>query len=193
MYSGVDRLMAHGRTKGYEKSVFTPLVRKAEQPYKAPEPAPAAAATTPNTKKPATTPKPAADTRTPANAVNFGIAGAYYNAHYDYDAATNSYKRVMGGAPHMDADSNTQLTPKTVVALAMPYGLMADGYHSQYTTVGTGRMFVFQDGTVTPGSWAKADVKAQFVFKDDAGKVLALNPGQTWFSIVGDPAKVTYQ
>jgi hypothetical protein len=198
MYSGVDQLLALGKSKGWEKSSFTSLERKSEQPYKAPDPAaaaPAPASSKPGsgTTKPAATPKPAGDTRKPATAVSLGISGAYYNVNYGYDAATNTYKRLLAGTPHVDADSGTHLAPKVVVALAMPYGLMADGYHSQYTTTGSGKMFVFQDGTVTAGVWSKGQPKEQFVFKDDTGKILALNPGQTWISIVSDPAAVTFQ
>jgi hypothetical protein len=190
VYTGIDQLVELAKSKGYDKSTFTSFVRKAEKPYK-----PAAAESTPpaSSTKPSSTAKPAADTRTAANAIDLAISGAYYNAHYDYDAAANNYKRVMAGSPHLDFDSKTQLTPKVVIALSMPYGLMADGYHSQYTTIGSGKMYVFQDGTVTTGTWTKGEPKSQFVFKDDAGKDLALNPGQTWISVVSDPTKVTYQ
>ncbi|HEX8182116.1 MAG TPA: DUF3048 domain-containing protein [Candidatus Saccharimonadales bacterium] len=186
VYTSIDDLTNLSKAKGYETSTFTGFARKAEQPYK-----PAASTTTPPT--PSAPSKPAAEARTAANTIDLGISGPYYNAQYAYDAATNSYKRNMAGTPHMDADSNTQLAPKVVIALAMQYGLMADGYHSAYTTQGSGKMYVFQDGTVTTGTWTKGDPKSQFEFKDDAGKVIALNPGQTWLSVVSDAAKVTYR
>ncbi len=198
VYTSIGQLTDLAKSKGYEKSTFTSFERKAEKPYVAPAAAPAAstpaAGTAPaNKPKPTTKAKTATETRTPANAIDLGISGAYYNAHYDYDAATNTYKRTMAGAPHLDFDSKTQLAPKVVIALAMPYGLMADGYHSQYTTIGSGKMYVFQDGTIVTGTWTKGEPSSQFVFKDDAGAVLALNPGQTWISVVGDAAKVTYK
>jgi hypothetical protein len=112
--------------------------------------------------------------------------------HYDYDPGTNSYKRNLAGAPHMDADTNTQISPKVVIALAMPYSLEADGYHSDYNTIGSGQVFVFQDGTVTTGSWTKASATSQFTFADAAGKPIKLNAGQTWLTAVGKPANVTY-
>ncbi|HSH18527.1 MAG TPA: DUF3048 domain-containing protein [Candidatus Saccharimonadales bacterium] len=168
MYTTMDQLTAAATARGYGKSTFTPLPRKdKEQPAKTP--------TVPT-----------------AKAINFGISGAFYNVRYDYDPATNSYKRVMGGSPHIDNESKAQLDPKVVVALAMPYSLMADGYHSQYNTVGSGNMLVFQDGSVTPGTWSKADPKAQFEFKDGAGAAIKLNPGQTWITVLGDITKATY-
>lgn len=185
VYTSVDQLTALAAGKGYTESAFTSFVRKAENPYK-----PATAAPTTGS-----TPKSSAANanRTAANTIDLTISSAYYNAHYAYDGSTNSYKRSEGGAPHMDADSNTQLAPKVVVALVMPYSLMADGYHSAYATQGSGKMYVFQDGTVTTGTWTKGEPSSQFVFKDDAGADLALNPGQTWISMVGDASKVSYQ
>lgn len=190
VYTSIGQLTDLAKSKGYDKSTFTSFPRKAEQPYKAPTPTPEPS---PNAKTKTTAKPTATDTRTPANSIDFGISSAFYNAHYDYDAATNTYKRSEGGAAHMDAVTNTQLDPKVVIALAMPYGLMADGFHSAYTTIGSGTMFLFQDGTVTSGVWSKGEPKEQFVFKDDAGKILTLNPGQTWISVVGNPANVSYR
>jgi hypothetical protein len=53
-------------------------------------------------------------------------------------------------------------------------------------------MIVFQDGLATPGTWTKAGVKDQFVFKDAAGAVMKLNPGQTWITVLGDIAQAQY-
>lgn len=165
MYTGLDKLNERAAQKGYGASTFTPLARKdKEQPAKTPT----------------------------ARSIDFAISGAFYNSHYDYDAASNSYKRVMGGKPHTDNETGAQLASKVVVALAMPYGVMEDGYHSTYETVGSGSMLVFQDGTVTPGTWSKADPKAQFEFKDAANAVIKLNPGQTWFTVLSDISKATY-
>lgn len=166
VYTSMDALVGAGTSKGWTKSTYTPLVRKAKDTPSA----------SPN-----------------AKSINLAISGAFYNVHYDYDAATNSYKRSEGGNVHADNETKQQLSPKVVIAMATPYSLMADGYHSMYQTVGTGKILVFQDGIVTSGSWSKADPKSQIVLTDDAGKPLALNPGQTWITAVDDIAKATYQ
>lgn len=126
-----------------------------------------------------------------AQAVDINISGPTYNVHYDYDKASNSYLRTMGGEAHNDAGSGQRIMPKVVIGLATQYSLMADGYHSQYATTGSGTMKVFQDGTVTEGTWERAG-NEQYKFYDASGKPLALNPGQTWVTVVGDPAAVTY-
>lgn len=165
MYTSLDSLVEVGNSKGYTKSTFTPFVRKEkEEPTKTPT----------------------------AKAIDLAISSGQYNVHYDYDAATNSYRRSMAGAPHTDNETKSQLTPKIVIALAMPYSLMSDGYHSQYETTGSGNMLLFQDGTVTAGTWSKGDPKQQFLFKDGAGADMKLNPGQTWITILSDITKATY-
>lgn len=178
MYTSLASLSEVETGKGFTSSNFKSFVRKKEQPYKAN----------------ATGAK--ADTRTAANNINLNISSQAFNVAYSYDADTNSYKRNMDGQPHMSVaqdGTQTQITPKVVVALVMSYGIQSDGKHSDYGTVGTGQMFVFQDGTVTQGTWSKADKGAQFVFSDSEGHPLALNPGQTWISILNTSAAVTYQ
>lgn len=165
MYTDINALVDVGNSKGYTASTFTPLVRKEkEQPSSAPT----------------------------AKTIDLAISGAFYNVQYDYDQATNSYKRSMGGAPHTDAETSAQLSPKVVIALGIPYSLKPNGLHSNYQTVGSGNMLLFQDGVVTAGTWSKADPAAQFIFKDGAGADMKLNPGQTWITALGDITKATY-
>ncbi len=174
VYSSAASLNQLATQKGYTASKFTSLTRKAEKPYKA----------------------SSSDTRTAANIINMNISSASYNTRYEYDKATNSYKRIMAGAAHMSlnaANAQTQITPKVVIALAMPYSIQSDGKHSVYGTIGSGQMYVFQDGTVTSGTWSKASSSAQFSFVDAAGKPLALNPGQTWITAVKAIGNVTSQ
>ncbi|MEO6513562.1 MAG: DUF3048 domain-containing protein, partial [Candidatus Saccharimonadales bacterium] len=187
VYTSIAKLNEIEAAKGYLSSTFTGFTRKKEAPYKAP----AAATSTTKTK---TTTKP--DTRTVANAIDVAISSALYNNHYDYDTATNSYKRSEGGQPHMVVDvtgAQKQITPKVIITLVMPYGIQSDGKHSEYGTIGTGQMFVFQDGTVTPGTWTKSANNEQFQFVDNEGHPLPLNPGQTWLTVVDAAGDVTYK
>ncbi|QQS18058.1 DUF3048 domain-containing protein [Candidatus Saccharibacteria bacterium] len=173
LYTSIPKLGELAASKGYGAASFTGFTRKNEQPYKAP------AATTPNQKQTATT-----DTRTPATGINFNISSGQYNARFDYDTTSNTYNRSQGGAAHMVVDSTgaqTQLHPKVVVAIITTYSVASDK-HSQYDVLGSGQAFVFQDGTVTTGTWSKSDTAAPLTFTDGAGKPLSLNPGQTWIT-----------
>lgn len=186
VYTSMAQLNQVETGKGYTSSTFTGFARKKESPYKAP-----AATSTSKTKSTAK-----ADTRTPANTIDVGISSSLYNSHYNYDASTNSYMRSEGGQPHMVVDAagaQKQITSKVVVTLVMPYGIQSDGKHSDYGVIGSGQMLVFQDGTVTPGTWTKTADKDQFQFVDNEGHPLALNPGQTWLIAVDAAGDVTYK
>jgi hypothetical protein len=162
LYTSSADLDKASQGRGYTTSNFTGYTRKKEAP-----------SATPN-----------------AKTVDLKLSGALYNVHYDYDAATNSYKRSEGGKPHTDERSKAQLSPKVVVALVMNYS--QNGIYSVYQTTGSGQVVVFQDGVAQKGTWARAGAKDMLTFTDEAGKPLALNPGQTWFTLVADAGAVTY-
>lgn len=164
VYTSISSLNQLEAGKGIEHSNFSGFARKKETPSK----------------------QPAAKT------INLALSGPVYNVHYDYLAATNSYNRSEGGAPHVDANTNTQISPKVVIALVMPYSLEADGYHSDYNTIGSGPVYVFEDGGITIGQWSKPTSSSQFTFTDSAGKAIKLNPGQTWLTAISDTGKISY-
>jgi len=161
VYTSIARLREVENKKGWTASSFTSLVRKAEKPSAAPN----------------------------ARAVNLNISSANFNVRFDYDAATNSYKRALAGQPHIDERSGAQLSPKVVVVPVMPQG--SNGKYTTYATVGSGSVYIFQDGVVTEGTWRKESNTAQFTFTGADGAAIGLNPGQTWFTIVGSKDRVS--
>lgn len=131
-----------------------------------------------------------------AKSINMVLSGPTYDAHYDYDAKSNSYMRSEGGAAHIDANTNNQISPVVVIAMVTPESqgaLDATGaYYSNYNVIGSGPVYIFQDGTVTTGQWNKGSNTAQLTFTDAAGKAILLNPGQTWITAVSGSGKVSY-
>ena len=164
VYSDFGKFDALNVAKGFSSSTFAPWLRKKAAPAKVPT----------------------------AKAIDIAISGPTYDVHYDYDAASNKYLRSEAGEPHKDDRSSTQLSPDVVVALVVGRGIDPDGQHTDYQTSGTGHMFVFQDGIQTEGTWSKADRKSPYTFTDAAGKPMALNPGQTWLTLVDNIAKVNF-
>lgn len=164
VYTSLDDLISLSQKKGFTKSTFTGFARKV----------------------------PAASATPSAKTINLTLSGYLYNVHYDFDAATNTYKRSEGGKPHMDAESNTQLNPNVVVAMVVPYGIKSDGLHSDYQTTGSGKAFIFQDGIVMAGTWEKRSSKDPIRFGDANGAPIGLNPGQTWVTAVGLEGSVAY-
>ena len=165
VYTSLPALVDLQKSKGWTKSSFTSFPRKIEKPSEAPT----------------------------ARSVDIVVSGALYNVHYDYDLASNSYKRVLGGKPHLDERSKAQLSPKVVIAMVIPYSIHADRIHSVYQTLGSGTTYIFQDGNFTQGTWTKTSAKAQIIFNDAAGKPIPLNAGQTWVTATSIANNVTYK
>lgn len=163
LYTSRSNLLKLQKSKGWTSSKFTGFVRKEEEKAAAPT----------------------------ASKIDLSVSSYLYNVHYDYEGKTNSYKRVMGRVAHTDEKSKNQISPKVVVALVMSHGYA--GVYSVYGVTGQGAAYVFQDGTVTKGTWHKKNRKTQLTFKDANGAELKLNPGQTWLTLVSSPGAVTYK
>jgi hypothetical protein len=157
VYTSMDKMDELNNKKGFNTSTFEGFARKPDKPPDVPP---------------------------SARVINLNISSSLYNVHYDYDRASNTYKRVLGGKPHTDERSKAQLAPKVVIALVTQKGLASDRLHTTYQTVGQGKMYVFQDGVLTEGTWAKSSAKAQFAFTDASGAPIKLNAGQTWLTHV---------
>jgi hypothetical protein len=188
VYTSLAELNQAEANKSYGTTTYTGFTRKDEKPYKAPAASPAPSSSK-NT-------KPAADARTAASSIDFGMSGPLYNVHYDYDATANSYKRSEGGVAHMSLHkdgSQAQITPKVVIALVTSYGIQSDGKHSDYAVTGGGTAYFFQDGTVTVGKWSKAADREPLKFTDANGAAFSLDRGQTWISAVAGTGQVSYR
>jgi len=193
VYTSIAKLNAVEQAKGYTTSTFTGFARKADQPYKPPT------ATKPTAGKKTPT-SVASDIRTAANSIDMTLSGYYYNPHFDYDATTNTYKRSEEGKPHMELSASgaqTQIAPKVVIGLVVPLSQGAldssGAFYSNYNPIGSGQAYVFQDGTVTIGTWTKTDNKSQLSFTDSSGATIKLDAGQTWLTAVSATNQVTYR
>ena len=164
VYTSMAKLRELETQKGFTTSNFTGFARKAEKP--------AAEAT--------------------ARTIDVNISSALYRSSYTYDAESNSYLRNLAGQPHIDEAAGKQINPKVVVGLVMDYSIAANRIHSVYGVIGSGQAYIFQDGTVTVGTWTKDSRQSQISFLDASGKTIGLNPGQTWLTAVSDAGKITY-
>lgn len=163
VYTTMSKMNDLNTAKGFVNSSFTSFARKPDAP--------------------------AAEVS--ARTIDLTISSFLYNVHYDYDPTSNSYKRSQAGKPHNDERSGSQLSPKVVVAMIINKGVASDGLHSEYGTVGTGQLYVFQDGMLTIGTWQKVGRKDQFIFTDANNAPLKLNAGQTWITMVNQPGSIT--
>lgn len=167
LYTSMAALNELEAKKGYGEPTYTGFERKKDAPSTAPT----------------------------AKSIDFNISGAYYNSHYDYAADCNCYKRSQGGKPHLvvnKAGAQGQIAAKVVMALVMPQSRAAGDVHTTYGTIGSGQLFVFQDGIVKEGTWNKSGNREQFTFKDQNGVPIKLNPGPTWLTVLGGSDRVKY-
>lgn len=116
-----------------------------------------------------------------------------FGVQWNYDQATNSYKRVMGGEPHIDWDTKEQLTVKNVIVQQTKETSSVDEHmHVLYDTIGTGKAIIFQDGKAILGTWKKPKRTARTLYFDEKGKEVTLNPGKVWIEVIDPSAKITY-
>lgn len=169
MYTSMAALNGIETRNGWTTSNFTGFPRKKDSPSK-----------TPN-----------------ATAIDMNPSYADYAVHYTYNPTDNSYLRSEGGAAHMDANTGTQIQPKVVIAMIVPWTrgpLDATGaYYSNYQVIGSGTVYIFQDGTVTTGTWSKAGNTDQIQFVDANNNPIKLNRGQTWITALASSSEVSYK
>lgn len=164
MYTNLQELKKVEKDKGWKPSEYTGLERGADS-------------------KAAATPT--------ATTINVKMSSMLYNVSYKYDKKSNSYLRSQANRPHVDAKSNKQLAPKVVIVPIIDRS--QNGIYSVYKVNGSGRVLVFQNGTVAEGTWTKKNRKGQFQLKTKDDQVLKLAPGQTWFTVAATNANVTYK
>ena len=116
-----------------------------------------------------------------------------YDVQWNYDAATNSYKRVMGGQPHIDLNNDEQITVKNVVVIfAAEESPVDELKHVFYDNLGRGEALIFRDGKAIEARWSKPKITDRTVFTDKAGEEIAFTRGKIWLSMIDDNNEVGY-
>jgi hypothetical protein len=118
-----------------------------------------------------------------------------FNVLWNYDKATNSYKRVNGGKPHADKNTGKQFTAKNVIVVLADESAANDGYeegHLLYDLTGTGDGYIFQNGNAVEVTWRKSSPESRMIFTDSAGQEVSFVRGQIWIEIVPTGNKITY-
>lgn len=168
VYTTLGNLWTLEQAKHWTTSNFTGFPRKADSPSKSPT----------------------------VTSIDLHISSESMEVHYQYDSKLNSYLRSEGGSAMTDASTGKQLEPKVVIALVIPWtngALDASGaYYTDYSDIGSGTAYIFQDGGVTQGVWEKSSQTSQIQFNTASGSAIKLNAGQTWITAVGSASQVIY-
>jgi hypothetical protein len=170
VYTSISSLTSLEQANGWTTSNFTGFPRKADAPVKNPS----------------------------VTAIDINMSTSDMAVHYVYDPSLNSYLRNEGGSPMIDADTNKQLEPKVVIVIVVPWtegSLDSSGaYYTDYSDIGSGVAYIFQDGSLIQGEWEKASQSSQIEFVNPATAApIKLDAGQTWISAIGDSSEISYK
>lgn len=127
--------------------------------------------------------------------ISFGFWDGYkdFNVVWDYDKAINSYKRTMGGEPHIDFETKERITAKNVVVqMTKETGPVDEHKHLLYETLGSGDAFIFKNGEAIEGSWSKKKRTSRTLFFDENDKEIEFVPGQIWIEVVPKGKKIDF-
>jgi hypothetical protein len=127
--------------------------------------------------------KPAPDSVYAAT-IHVHISSATYDSSYTYDAVNKHYVRSQNGSLHEDREAGV-ITPKVIVVLNTETSTVFDDtYRQSIQSTGTGKVTIFQGGTVQVGSWHRATRDDQYKFTDEKGFEIKLDRGQTWITAI---------
>lgn len=133
------------------------------------------------------------------NGGNLRVAYAKpYDAEYDYDKATNSYKRTWGGVADTDRNTKERIAPKNVVVLIADAAPIKVGEQYVNVQIGdpwfdsadSGSAFYYMNGQQYKGTWKKdkSKIDSKLFFYDESGQEIKFVPGQIWVDII-DPGQ----
>ena len=126
--------------------------------------------------------------------VKVAVSSREYDVSWQYDPASNSYKRTMAGSSHVDTNTGKQIEVKNIVIETVDRQpvvtrINEQGWH--YVLTGTGRAVVIQNGIAVVGSWKKTGAERTRYF-NDKGVEIAFVTGSTWVHIVHPDSQVSY-
>ena len=119
-----------------------------------------------------------------ATYISMSFSTSEFDVNYTFDGASNTYKRFMAGAPHADAATGKQILAKSVVVQLVDVTEVPNDplKHVNIDMTGGGKAYVFEDGGITAGTWAKTNSRT--IFYDSTGNEIKFNRGPLWLELV---------
>jgi hypothetical protein len=136
----------------------------------------------------------------PATAINIPYPTATGSqVAYRYDPGSGRYLRFLGGVPHLDGNSGSQLALETVIVQYVPHeptDIVEDSLGSTSIGInlfGGGRAMLFRNGVGFEGTWKSESQGDTPHFYDGEGREIPLKPGNSWISVVPLTYAIAYQ
>ncbi|MDX1413894.1 MAG: DUF3048 domain-containing protein [Candidatus Promineifilaceae bacterium] len=112
-----------------------------------------------------------------------------------YHEDSGRYLRWTDNEPHIDANTDEQLSAANVVVIFAIHQLdrsiceyLRDDECRVFSTEiqiwNEGPALIFRDGQMVEGTWRRENRSDMFTFYDEAGSVIPLQIGNTWFQVV---------
>jgi hypothetical protein len=117
-----------------------------------------------------------------------------YAVRWEYDSASNTYRRFNGGNAHTDRNTGNQLEFRVVVVqFTRERGPVNDLKHLLYDTIGSGKALIFQNGQAIDATWAKKSRLSRTVYFDSSGREIEFARGKIWIHNLPAGQKVDYR
>lgn len=128
------------------------------------------------------------------NNININFSTAGYLVDWKYNKEKNDYLRSMAQVPHKDRTTSQQIKAKTIITQEVArrdIHLPGAKATFQFTTIGSGKATVYQDGKSINGTWKKTSQKDRTIFLDVNNQEIEINRGIIWYEIVPPGTVVT--
>ncbi|HEY5562180.1 MAG TPA: DUF3048 domain-containing protein [Clostridiaceae bacterium] len=124
-----------------------------------------------------------------ASNINIKFNGSY-SASYSFK--DGQYYKSMDGAPTLNREDNLPVTVTNVVYQIATYKSRPNELYLDCNLISSGDGFIFSNGMVKKIKWSKASLTSQTILTDEAGKVVPLNPGRTWWHVADPSTQISY-
>jgi hypothetical protein len=128
-----------------------------------------------------------------------GALSWQYGVTWRFDEPTGTWKRMMAGAPHVDALSGEQIAVQNVL---LQFAETSGATHVERDAAGNvaldvvlrgeNRAVLFHSGHVFEGTWSKEHDRAQTQYRLPSGDPLPFHPGHTWIHILPSDFQPTW-
>lgn len=115
--------------------------------------------------------------------INFGAS----HSSFEYDETTATYKKSMNGTPHIDGNTNQQLTFKNVLILETEISVRDEVGHKNLDWDGGPESigYYISNGAVEQVQWAKDpnNERSRIFLYDETGNEIKVNRGKTYIAV----------
>lgn len=128
------------------------------------------------------------DARLPAggNASTVSYAySSYADVSFSYDSSSGKYVKNAFGVPHMDADTNTQLSFDNVIVMVTDVGIQEENGVLAQIDMSEGTGYYFFGGKYEEITWEKGEPEQPLMLYAKNGDVLKVNTGKSYVGILG--------